>query len=58
MATGMAVMGFGAGALVTGPITNFIIETVSIPATFYALGIGYFLLMTAGASYLKKPPRG
>ncbi|WP_339104416.1 OFA family MFS transporter [Haloterrigena salinisoli] len=56
MATGMAVMGFGAGALVTGPVANYIIETVNIPVTFYALGIGYFLLMAAGASYLKKPP--
>jgi MFS transporter, OFA family, oxalate/formate antiporter len=58
MATGMAVMGFGAGALVTSPIANFIIETAGIPATFYALGVGYFLLMAAGASYMKKPPEG
>ncbi|GAB3665570.1 L-lactate MFS transporter [Halopiger thermotolerans] len=58
MATGMAVMGFGAGALVTGPVANFIIETVSIPVTFYALGVAYFLLMAAGSSYLKKPPDG
>ncbi|MFC4437196.1 MULTISPECIES: L-lactate MFS transporter [Natrialbaceae] len=56
MATGMAVMGFGAGALVTGPIANYIMETASIPSTFYALGVGYFLLMAAGASYMKKPP--
>ena len=58
MATGLAVMGFGAGALVTGPIANYIIETANIPVTFYALGVGYFLLMAAGASYLKKPPAG
>lgn len=56
MATGLAVMGFGAGALVTGPIANFIIENASIPSALYALGVGYFLLMAAGASYLKKPP--
>lgn len=57
MATGMAVMGFGAGALVTSPVANVLMETVGIPATFYALGVGYFLLMAAGASYLKKPPK-
>jgi OFA family oxalate/formate antiporter-like MFS transporter len=56
MATGMAVMGFGAGALVTGPVANAIIESMSIPTALYALGIGYFLLMADGASYLKKPP--
>lgn len=58
MATGMAVMGFGAGALVTGPVANAIIENLSIPMAFYILGVGYFLLMIAGASYLKKPPEG
>jgi MFS transporter, OFA family, oxalate/formate antiporter len=58
MATGMAVMGFGAGALVTSPVANFLMETAGIPTTFYALGIGYFLLMAVGASYMKKPPDG
>ena len=58
LATGLAVMGFGAGALLTGPIANLIIEEFSIPLTFYVLGIGYFLLMAAGASYLAKPPEG
>ncbi len=58
MATGLAVMGFGAGALVTSPIGNFLIQNVSIPVTFYALGIGYFVLMSLGASYLQKPPDG
>ncbi|MFB6107852.1 MAG: OFA family MFS transporter [Haloplanus sp.] len=58
VATGLAVMGFGAGALVTGPVANFLIGAVGIPSTFYTLGVGYFLLMTAGASYLEKPPAG
>lgn len=56
MATGLAVMGFGAGALITGPVANFLIEQMSVSTAFYALGLGYFLLMAAGASYLKKPP--
>jgi OFA family oxalate/formate antiporter-like MFS transporter len=58
LATGLAVMGFGAGALVTGPVANYLIGATSIPRTFYALGIGYVLTMVAGASYLEKPPEG
>jgi len=58
MATGMAVMGFGAGALLTGPVGNFLIQQYSISTAFYGLGASYVLLMTAGASYLAKPPEG
>lgn len=58
MATGMAVMGFGAGALLTGPVGNFLIQQYSISTAFYGLGASYILLMTAGASYLAKPPEG
>ncbi|WP_251342209.1 L-lactate MFS transporter [Haloplanus halophilus] len=58
LATGLAVMGFGAGALVTGPVANWLIETTSIPTTLYVLGAGYFVAMAAGASYLETPPAG
>lgn len=58
MATGMAVMGFGAGALLTGPVGNYLIQTFSVPVAFYGLGATYFLLMVLGASYLQKPPEG
>jgi len=58
LATGLAVMGFGAGALVTGPIANWLIVTTSIPTTLYVLGAGYFVAMAAGATYLEKPPEG
>lgn len=58
MATGLAVMGFGAGALLTGPVGNYLIETFSVPVAFYSLGAIYFVLMSVGASYLKKPPDG
>jgi len=58
LATGLAVMGFGAGALVTGPVANYLIGATSIPTTFYVLGAGYFVAMAAGASYLEKPPAG
>lgn len=56
LATGMAVMGFGAGALLCSPIAAYLIERMGIANTFYVLGVGYFILMIAGASYMAKPP--
>ena len=56
MATGLAVMGFGAGALLTGPLGNYFIQSFSVPVAFYGLGAIYFVLMAGGASYLAKPP--
>ncbi|SFF83990.1 MFS transporter, OFA family, oxalate/formate antiporter [Halopelagius inordinatus] len=58
MATGLAVMGFGAGALLTGPLGNFLIQNYGVSTTFFALGTLYFALMSLGASYLAKPPEG
>ncbi|MFC6835513.1 L-lactate MFS transporter [Halomarina ordinaria] len=58
LATGMAVMGFGAGALITSPVAAFLMEATSVPTAFYVLGASYFLFMAAGASYLQKPPEG
>jgi OFA family oxalate/formate antiporter-like MFS transporter len=58
LATGLAVMGFGAGALVTGPVANYLVRATSIPTTFYVLGVGYFVAMATGAAYLEKPPEG
>lgn len=58
LATGMAVFGFGAGALVTGPIAESLITGQGIPATFYTLGVVYFILMILGASYIARPPEG
>ena len=58
MATGLAVMGFGAGALLTGPLGNYLIQKFSVSTAFYGLGGLYFVLMVAGASYLAKPADG
>jgi OFA family oxalate/formate antiporter-like MFS transporter len=58
MATGMAVFGFGAGAMLTGPLAAGMIVDLGIPSTFYILGTMYLLLMLAGASYLAKPEEG
>lgn len=56
MATGMAVLGFGAGALVASPIAARLIESVGIAQTFVVLGAAFLVLMASGASYIAKPP--
>jgi OFA family oxalate/formate antiporter-like MFS transporter len=58
LATGMAVLGFGTGALITAPVAAALMENISIPMTFYFLGAAYFLLMTLGASYIAPPKAG
>ncbi|WP_343067672.1 L-lactate MFS transporter [Halobellus ruber] len=58
MATGLAVMGFGAGALLTGPLGSYLIREFGVATAFYGLGGLYFVLMTLGASYLTKPADG
>lgn len=55
LATGMAVLGFGAGALITAPVAASLMESVGIYTTYYILGAGYFILMFLGASYIAPP---
>ncbi|SES12549.1 L-lactate MFS transporter [Salipaludibacillus aurantiacus] len=58
LATGMAVLGFGAGALITAPVAASLMGSIGISMTFYILGISYFILMVIGASYIARPPEG
>lgn len=58
LATGMAVLGFGTGALITAPLAAWLMETLNIPQTFYILGICYFTLMTLAALYIAPPQKG
>ena len=58
LATGMAVMGFGAGALITAPVAANLIGSFGVSTTFYMLGISYFILIVLGASYIAPPPSG
>ncbi|SKB61130.1 MFS transporter, OFA family, oxalate/formate antiporter [Salegentibacter holothuriorum] len=57
LATGMAVLGFGTGALITAPVAASLIESIGISYTFYILGASYFILMILGASYIAPPPK-
>ncbi|TYR74383.1 OFA family MFS transporter [Rossellomorea vietnamensis] len=58
LATGMAVLGFGMGALITAPAAAALMESIGISSTFYILGASYFVLMILGASYIAPPKEG
>lgn len=56
--TGIAVGGFGAGALITAPVATLLIQTVGILRTFAYLGIA-FLIVTVGCGFfMRNPPEG
>lgn len=57
-ATGLAIMGFGFGAMIGGPVFGYLMENFSIPATFYTAGIAYMVIMYLSALYLGRPPEG
>lgn len=58
MITGIAVAGFGAGALVTAPVASRLIVSVGVMKTFAILGIAYFFAVTIPALFMKDPPAG
>ncbi|MBX0359150.1 OFA family MFS transporter [Halobacillus sp. Nhm2S1] len=58
LATGMAIMGFGFAAAIASPLMDFLINSVGIAATFYILGISYFIVMIGSSLYMSRPPEG
>ena len=58
LATGMAVMGFGAGSIITSPVANFLMNKVGLHNTFFILGISFLVLMFSGALYIARPSEG
>ncbi len=56
--TGLAVAGFGAGALITAPIATRLIASVGVMQTFAILGVAYFVAVTGGALFMRNPPDG
>jgi OFA family oxalate/formate antiporter-like MFS transporter len=56
--TGIAVCGYGVGALVMSPIAARQIVARGVPATFLMLGIIYFVLVIATAQFYTNPPQG
>jgi MFS family permease len=64
MATGMAIMGFGGGAMIGSPLANLLINYFKTPTsvgvwqTFATMGVIYFVFMTIGAFAYRVPPAG
>ena len=56
--TGIAVGGFGAGALVTAPVATHLIQSVGVLQTFAYLGIAYLVITMATGYFMQNPPDG
>ncbi|MGA8530400.1 MAG: OFA family MFS transporter [Acidobacteriaceae bacterium] len=56
--TGIAVGGFGAGALVTAPVAQRLIANVGVLHTFAYLGIAYLIVVVATGWFMQNPPAG
>ncbi len=56
--TGIAVAGFGAGALLTAPIAKQLVSGVGLFPTFAILGVLYLVMVVAAAFFMKNPPEG
>jgi MFS family permease len=64
MATGMAIMGFGGGAMIGAPLANLLLNHFKTPTdvgvwqTFLAMAAIYFVFMMIGAFRYRLPPAG
>jgi len=64
MATGMAIMGFGGGAMIGAPLANLLMNYFKSPTsvgaweTFIAMSAIYFVFMMIGAFRYRIPPAG
>ena len=58
--TGLAVAGFGFGAVLTAPVAQWLIamRPTNPDWAFLPLGIGYLVLSLIGASFFRNPPVG
>jgi hypothetical protein len=56
--TGIAVGGFGAGALVFAPVATRLIQSVGVLQTFAYLGIAYLVITMATGYFMQNPPDG
>ena len=58
LVTGLAVMGFGAGAFFMGKIAPAMVISMGVANTFYIWGVIFLVLVTASAQLYKNPPKG
>jgi OFA family oxalate/formate antiporter-like MFS transporter len=54
--TGVAVGGFGVGALVTAPVATKLIESVGVMTTFAYLGVAYLIVTVLAGAFMQNPP--
>lgn len=63
LATGMAIMGFGGGAMIGSPLATSLMsffsgpDSVGVGSTFLAMGIIYFLFMMVGSLIVRIPAK-
>jgi len=58
LVTGIAVGGFGAGALITAPVATRLIQSVGVLSTFAYLGIAYLMVTVVTGLFMQNPPAG
>jgi MFS family permease len=64
LATGLAIMGFGGGAMIGGPLANNLMAYFKaagqppIPYTFITMGVLYFIFMMFGVFTIRVPQEG
>jgi MFS family permease len=64
MATGMAIMGFGGGALIGSPLATALMDhfksatSMGVAETFLTMGLVYFVFMMFGVLTVRVPPEG
>lgn len=64
MATGLAIMGFGGGAMIGAPLSVALMKyfqsdlSVGVAEAFVVMGILYFISMTIGSLAIRVPPEG
>jgi MFS family permease len=64
MATGMAIMGFGGGAMIASPLSQLLLDhyksptSVGVAETFVTLGVIYLAAMLSGAFLFRVPAPG
>jgi OFA family oxalate/formate antiporter-like MFS transporter len=56
--TGLAVMGFGAGAFFMGKIAPGMVNDMGVAKTFYIWGAIFLVLVTGAAQFYRNPPKG
>ncbi len=56
--TGIAVGGFGAGALITAPLATRLIQTAGVLKTFAYLGLAFLVVTVIAGYFMQNPPEG